>query len=253
MFIEERLQEIVNLLKQEGKVLVKDLSLRFNVSEGMIRKDLQRLEGEGKLKRTYGGAIVKRSLVHESSISTRKIENIDAKKKIAQKAFDLINMGDIIFLDISSINYILAEMIAKSNLKITVVTNMVDVSIFFSENTETKLICIGGIYDKKLGGIVGSAAIENILKYRVDKAFIGSCGVDISDHSVSNFDIEEGNTKKSIMTCGKTVYLIMENEKFNYDGAYKFANLSDLDGIITEGNPESNITKSLKENNIIVI
>ncbi|MDB2042238.1 DeoR family transcriptional regulator, partial [Clostridium perfringens] len=48
--MEERLEEILRILKKDGKVLVKDLSVRFNVTEGMIRKDLQKLEQEGLLK-----------------------------------------------------------------------------------------------------------------------------------------------------------------------------------------------------------
>ena len=60
MFMEERLNEILNIIKEEKKVLVKELSEKFNVSESMIRKDLQRLEKEGKVKRTYGGAILER-------------------------------------------------------------------------------------------------------------------------------------------------------------------------------------------------
>ena len=61
--MEERLEEILRILKKDGKVLVKDLSVRFNVNEGMIRKDLQKLEQEGLLKRTYGGAILERQTI----------------------------------------------------------------------------------------------------------------------------------------------------------------------------------------------
>lgn len=63
MFMEERLEEILRILKKDGKVLVKDLSVKFNVTEGMIRKDLQKLEQEGLLKRTYGGAILERQTI----------------------------------------------------------------------------------------------------------------------------------------------------------------------------------------------
>ena len=57
MFTEERHEHILNLLNNTGKVLVKDLSKEFNVSESMIRKDLQFLEKKNLLQRTYGGAI----------------------------------------------------------------------------------------------------------------------------------------------------------------------------------------------------
>ncbi|MCY6372806.1 DeoR/GlpR family DNA-binding transcription regulator [Clostridium ganghwense] len=253
MFAEERLEQILDLLRENGKVLVKDLSIKFNVSEPMIRKDLQRLEKEGKIKRTYGGAILERNLAHNTSISSRMIKNLDLKKKIAQKAFEFIEENDMIFLDISSINFLLAEMIAKSNKRLTILTNMVEITTHFKNNLNTDIICIGGTYSKKLGGVIGSAAIENISKYRVDKAFIGSCGVNLLDNTVSNFDMEEGNTKKAIMNSGKNIYLVMENEKFYFDGAYKFAHLKDIDAIVTEQTPNSKICEVLEKNRIDLI
>jgi len=253
MFAEERLQQILELLKKEGKVLVKDLSIKFSVTDGMIRKDLQRLEKEGKIKRTHGGAIFKRNIAETTSISNRMIKNLTSKKEIAKKAFECIEENDIIFLDISSINFILAEVIAKSNKAITLLTNMVELTSFFKDTSTVTVICIGGIYNKKLGGVVGSEAIESILKYRVTKAFIGSCGVNILDQSISNFDLEEGHTKKAIISAAKTTYVLMENEKFYYDGTYKFAHLKDIDGIITQETPDFEICEIIKKHHLCLI
>ncbi|PWX63686.1 DeoR/GlpR transcriptional regulator, partial [Clostridium perfringens] len=79
MFMEERLEEILRILKKNGKVLVKDLSVKFNVTEGMIRKDLQKLEQEGLLKRTYGGAILERQAIHDDNIRPRLMKNLGEK------------------------------------------------------------------------------------------------------------------------------------------------------------------------------
>ena len=79
MFMEERLEEILKILKRDGKVLVKDLSIKFNVTEGMIRKDLQKLEQEGLLKRTYGGAILERQTIHDDNIMPRLMKKLDEK------------------------------------------------------------------------------------------------------------------------------------------------------------------------------
>lgn len=250
MFAEERLQQIVELLKKDGKVFVKDLSIKFNVTDGMIRKDLQRLEKEGKIKRTHGGAILKRNMAENTSISNRMIKNLSFKKTIAEKAFALIEENDIIFLDISSINFILAEIIAKSNKTVTLLTNMVELTSFFKDTSTVTVICIGGIYNKKLGGVVGSEAIESIGKYRVNKAFIGSCGVNLQDQSISNFDLEEGHTKKAIIAAAKNTYIVMENEKFYYDGTYRFAYLRDIDGIITQEPPALEINEYMKKHHL---
>jgi DeoR/GlpR family transcriptional regulator of sugar metabolism len=250
MFAEERLQQILELLKKDGKVFVKDLSIKFSVTDGMIRKDLQRLEKEGRIKRTHGGAILKRNIAETTSISNRMIKNLTSKKEIAKKAFALIEENDIIFLDISSINFILAEVIAKSSKAVTLLTNMVELTSFFKDTSTVTVICIGGIYNKKLGGVVGSEAIESIAKYRVNKAFIGSCGVNLQDQSISNFDLEEGHTKKAIIAAAKSTYIVMENEKFYYDGTYRFAYLKDIDGIITQEAPALEIDEFIKKHHL---
>ncbi|MBK1809099.1 DeoR/GlpR transcriptional regulator [Clostridium sp. YIM B02505] len=253
MFAEERLNEIIELLSKDGKVLVKDLSIRFNVTEGMIRKDLQKLEKDGAIKRTYGGAILKRNIAESTSISNRLIKNLESKRIIAEKAFDLIEENDTIFLDVSSINFVLAELIASSTKKFTVITNMVEITSVFNDSSNVNIICIGGTYNKSLGGIIGSEAIESIKRYRVNKAFMGSCGINLSDRTISNFDLEEGNTKKAIMSSARTVYTLIENEKFNMDGTYKFADLDDIDCIITEEKPVSKIYEEIKKLNIKLI
>lgn len=250
MFIDERHTQIVNMLNEEGRVYVKELSKKFNISESMVRKDLQKLEKDGELKRTYGGAIQNRKKAENTSIETRLVKNSYIKSQIAEKMCHEIKKNDIIFLDISSINYLVAKLIARKNMKVTIITNMIEIACFFGEDSNIDLICIGGTYNKRLGGVIGSIAIERISKYRVDKAFIGSCGVNVYEKNISNFNLEEGSTKKAIIKCAKKVYVVIENEKFEFDGSYKFAELMDIDVFITEETPDKQIKNAIEESNI---
>jgi DeoR/GlpR family transcriptional regulator of sugar metabolism len=247
MFVEERLDKILHKLNKDGKILVKDLSKDFKVTEDCIRKDLKNLEKKGLIKRTYGGAVLIRNLAHNTPVVTRKTKDLDAKYNIAKKAFKLIEEKDNIFLDISTTNILLAELIAKSNMRITVITNMFDIVNKFASNSNVTVISIGGVYNSDLNGFVGSSAIESIVKFRVDKAFIGSCGVNLYDKSITTFQMEDGNTKTAIINGAKKVYVVMENKKFYTDGNYKFAEIYDIDGIVVDDVPDENVIKSLEE------
>lgn len=253
LFANERLEEIVKTLNIEGKVVVKDLSAKFNVTEDCIRKDLKVLENEKLLKRTYGGAVPIRKTALNVTIDKRITVNTKSKELIASKAFELIEDNETIFLDISTTNIILARLLASSFKNITVITNMVDIVSSFSECSHSKVICCGGVYNNKIDGFTGSVTIESIQKYKVDKAFIGSCGVNIFDKSVTTFDAEDGNTKKAIMSSGKQVYLVMDNSKFYFDGIYKFASLYDISTIITEGTPSEDICGVLSKTSTEII
>lgn len=253
MFAEERVEKIIELLNEKEKVVVKELSKSFNVTEDCIRKDLKALEKQGIIKRTYGGGVLCRKSAPHNDILSRKNINLEDKMKIAEKAFELIQPRETIFLDISSTNILIAEKIAKGNKKLVVITNMIDVFRTFSKCEHVDVIGTGGVFNKELNGFVGSTAIESISNHKVNRAFIGSCGVNMFDKSVTTFDVEDGNTKKAIINSGKKVYLVMESKKFYYDGTYKFADIDDVDAIIVDEKPDEKICRELEKMNIELI
>lgn len=253
LFAKERYNAILDILNQEGKVVVKDLSAKFNVTEDCIRKDLRYLENNNFLKRTYGGAIPIRQSAHYNKISDRRQANIKEKLVIAKKAFDLIEEDETIFLDISTTNILLAELLSKSDKKVTVMTNMIDIISILNMENNIKVISTGGVLSKDLNGYACSAAIDVISNYKFNKAFIGSCGVDLYDNSVTTFEVEDGNTKKAIISNSKVVYLVMDNSKFYFGGTYKFAHFEDIDVIITDKVPSDQIIGIMKKNDVDVI
>ena len=234
MFLDERLEKILEILKKEKKVKVTDLAEKFDVSEVIIRKNLKRLEQEGKLKRTHGGAISLRELVHTSTLEERIINRTRPKEIIARKIVNNIENGEAIFFDITSINYIAAEYLSASEKEITLITNMPGITTCFNKNSKINIIMIGGEYNKEIGGNVGSEAINYIKKYNVDKSFIGSAGIDLEAGKVMNFEANDGNTKQEIMKISKKKFLATEYRKIGVLGNYKFCNLMDFDAIISE-------------------
>lgn len=255
MFAEERLEKIIDILYRDGKVVVKDLSKQFGISQDAIRKDLKVLEKKGFIERTYGGAILRNQIPRLTRVEERLKEDVEEKRIIAEKILGLLKDGDTIFLDISSINILLAEMLSQSRLNITVISNCINVIYILSkaQNRNITLIVPEGIYDRDAGGFTGSSTIESIKKFRAQKVFIGSCGVDIKDRKISTFNMEDGNTKKAIMDIGKEVFLVMENKKFFYDGIFRFADIEDIDTIITEKKPNDEILQTLKKQGIQII
>jgi len=234
LFLEERYEKIIELLEKKGRVTVKELSQTFNVTEDCIRKDLRELENRGNLKRVYGGAMIQRNHSDIKPLDERKNINIDAKRSAALRAVDLIEEGDIIFLDVSTTNLEMAKILNKMDIKVTVVSNMLEIILELRKNPTIRTISIGGEFNKEVGAIVGAAANRYISEFTFDKAFIGVCGVNMDTGNISTLDLEDGNTKKTIIKCSNKSYVLMENEKFNYDEFFKFASITDISSIITE-------------------
>lgn len=251
--MEERLEDILEMIKKDGKVRVKELSEKFKVSEDMIRKDLSKLEKEGNIKRTYGGAILERKIIHNDNTTSRIISNIEEKEKIAKLVMDEIQENDVIFMDISSTNYTIATMMTGFKKNITLITNMNRIAMEFDSMPNIDIIQLGGIYNKRIGGTMGAFTVEEIKKFKIDKAFIGVGGINIEDNFVSNFNLDEVSTKEAIIKMSKKKYLITINEKFYSDGSYKFCELDDIDYIITDKRPEEDIIDGLAKHNVKVI
>lgn len=253
MFAQERRLEILKILMDKTKVKVKELSLVFDVSEVIIRKDLKLLEEEGKLERTHGGAILKKEIPADISLNHRKVTNLGGKKKITNKLYKIIEEGEIIFLDSSSTNLMLAEKLAESPKKITVVTNMLDIMKCLDGVDKIELIGIGGTYYSVLGTFLGGLALDSVLKINTQKLFLGGAGIDVQKGNISIFDSNEVSLKKAMIQMASKVYFVCEKDKFYSYGIYNFGTIDDLDVIVVDEKPEKQFEEKLRENGVGII
>ena len=228
MFVDERQELIKQMLQEKQRVSVKDLSIYFNCSEDLIRKDLATIEKSGLCKRVYGGAILNRKDLHKNLVQDRIFENKTAKELIARKAYALLENGDTIYLDVSTTNIILASMINNGNKEITIVTSMFDI-IKNIKNWQYKVIFIGGEVVESGDSCNGIITTEQIRRYNFDKAFFGTVGINIKADSVQTYNVNDGLTKHLAMKQSKQNYLLFEKEKLALAGNYNYAKLSEFD------------------------
>ena len=255
MFVEERHQEILHLLRKNKKVKVKELSKQFEVTEDCIRKDLAAMEAANLLKRTYGGAVLPDMMHpgHSNIVSTRKDKNIKEKQQIAKKAVKLICPGDMIFLDTSTINIELAKEIQKRELEITVISCMLDIAHIFSDSKNVKFILLGGEFNRSQNGFLGELTIQIMKKFRFDACFMGVVGVNVEKNEVMTYVPEDGIMKHHAMQRSRRRYLMMENRKFEFEANYVYATFEDVDGILCEKQPSKEISEKLKEYQVEII
>ena len=253
MFLEERQEAILNLLSRDGKVRVKDLSEMFNVTEDCIRKDLGALEKQGKLKRTYGGAVVRRENLHMLEVSKHRNTDVEAKRRIAQAAVKLIHEKDMVFLDISTSNLAIAELLVKTDREMTVVTNMIDILVVLARNPKIRLVFAGGKINKSRDGFWGGMTLDFISRLKPDIAFVGAVGVDVKENSVSTYDIEDGINKAAIVRVSKRAYVVAEARKLSSDGNYNYTSLDTLSGLITDSKPAEDICEAAEDYGVEII
>ena len=253
MFLEERQAKILELLTENGKVLVKELAEMFNVTEDSIRKDLSALEMEGQLKRTYGGAVPIKEKLQITEAQKRRISDVEAKRKIASAAVKIISSNDLIFLDASTISIAIAEILEKRESPYKIITNMVDVLVMLARNPKIDIIFAGGQINKSRDGFCDGLNIEFMSKFRPDISFVGVVGVDVAKNSLSSNDVNSGLHKAKILSVSKNSYIIAESRKFGVEARYTFSTLENVRGIITETKPAEGILKVSQDLNLEII
>lgn len=246
----ERHQQIIAKLNIEGQVFVKELAAYFNVTEDCIRKDLTYLEKEGKLKRVHGGAIGGRVNLHRMNVSERVDLHSEEKKIIASIAVSMLQEGYVIFLDISTISLEIAKMIFEKNIHLTIVTNMIDIMQLYRQESNVRLIFLGGDFNQAHDGFVGTITNSLIRNYRFDLSFIGVVGIDLQHNAISTYETNDGLTKKEVIRSSKQSYMIGESAKLNQDGNYIFASLDDFTGYICEKTLDEESIQIFKKHHI---
>lgn len=239
MFTSERHQDIINCLQLEGRVKVKTLSERYDVSEDCIRKDLKLLEQKGYCERVYGGAVVKEQETYRNVFQRQNLD-IEDKKELAKKIYDCIQDGETIYLDVSTTNLIVADLLANGDKRCIIVSNMLDILQILAKNPSLTVIGTGGNVNLELSGFIGAATIQLISRHNFDRCFIGTTGIDIKNKKITTFDLDDGLVKEQVLKNSKKRYLIMENHKFEMVGTYKFANIDVIDYVITNDSLSNN-------------
>jgi len=247
MFLEERQAEIEKQLMRDGKVTVHELSKQFGVTEDCIRKDLGTLEKQGLLKRTYGGAVPVREVFGIQEVVKRRNTDVNAKRRLARAALDLIKENDMVFLDISTSNIALAELLVKTDIELTVVTNMIDIVAVLARNPRIRVACTGGLLNKSRDGFWGGPAVDYVRRLKPDIAFVGAVGVDVEGNAVASYDIDDGINKAAIINASKKAYVVAEKRKFGPEGNYNYIELDKLDGIVTDALPSDEVCRKLLE------
>ncbi|WP_050636040.1 DeoR/GlpR family DNA-binding transcription regulator [Candidatus Stoquefichus sp. SB1] len=253
MFAQERQESIVNQVNMEGSVRVKDLSVKFAVTEDCIRKDLAILEKKGLLKKAYGGAVSIRQNPHMYNSEERKNTPNDERVMIAQKAMTLIREQDTIFLDVSLTSLEIAKLLRESSLQITVMTNMIEVLNILNQCSHISIIFIGGQLNQERDGFWGSLSVEMVKSFKLDKAFLGVVGVDTVTGELSTYHVEDGFMKAAIIQQTQMNYLLCEERKLKEDGSYVFASLNDVSGLILSKDVHTKMKATLEDYGLVII
>lgn len=247
----ERRQLIMDKIKQDKKVYVSELSQLFRVTEETVRRDLEKLEGDNLLRRSYGGAVLNEQKASEDlSFLKRSTINSETKEYIAQKAQDLISDGDTIMVDSSTTCLALLHHLQKHK-DITIITNSIRLAYDFS-TAPFRIISTGGSLRSNSMALTGSATCTALERYYADIALISCKGIH-KQRGVMESNEEESVVKQIMLAQAKKSLLLIDSSKFDKTAFVKTCELSAIDTLVTDKRPEDSWLETLTQKQVELI
>lgn len=247
----ERRNEILAILQAEHKVVVNDLSQRYQVTEETIRRDLEKLENEGLAKKTYGGAVLNESFNIDLPYTVRKKANVDSKQQIASLIVSMIEDGDHIMLDASSTALFVAKRM-KDKKNMTVITNSVEILLELSDRIGWKILSTGGRLKEGGLALVGYQAERMISTFHVDYAIFSCKGIDV-EHGLTDANESDAQIKKMVSKAAKKKILAVDHSKFDKISFTQVCELSEIDMVVTDEEPDERWKQIFAEAGIEVV
>lgn len=233
MFIEERQQEIANIIKAEGKITVSEITEKYGISDESARRDLRMLEQKGICKRTHGGAITAAqvSVLPPRDRDFESMPVFDNYRAIAKKAVELINEHDIVYLTGGSFGYIMSSMLPR-DFHFTVVVNSVDIGKALRSYDNLDVYLVGG-HMRKSGSTVDSLAVRFVSQIHFDLCFITGGGL-TADFGFSNGTDETAAFQRTVIANSRRKYLLLPGSKIGVDSFIKVSDADVFDTVITD-------------------
>ncbi|MEF3302038.1 DeoR/GlpR family DNA-binding transcription regulator [Paenibacillus sp. GYB003] len=234
----ERQNDIWSEIQRDGEVKISELKERYAVTDMTIRRDLEKLEALGLVRRTFGGAI---PVTLDVSLKERDTVHTDEKARIGKAAAALVGPNEAVFIDGGTTTLQVAKHLAPDS-SVTVVTNALNVAaVLLDKGVHT--IVAGGTLLEKTGSMIGPIAVATLGSMAFDHIFLGATGI-TAEHGFSNSNSFEAELKRHAIKRAARVAIVADASKFGERYLHSFAALSEAHVVVTDREPPSPIAEA---------
>lgn len=242
----QRIHEIESYVKRQGAASLNELCEAFDVSKNTIRRDTNYLIKKGLFEKVYGGVVLKEdNLV---SFENRQIKNQEEKRLIGKEAAKLIEEDDLIYVDSGTTTKYLMEFVPP-DMSFTVVTNNLDVINTAAQLENIQLLVVGSKYKRKTRSFIEMQNHQILQNFNINKAFMAATGLTLQN-GLTNSDMLETQIKKVICEKASQIYVMVDASKFGNSTLLTYAQLDEIDAIISGGAISKEYLSYFKQQNI---
>jgi DeoR/GlpR family transcriptional regulator of sugar metabolism len=240
----ERRQNLLELMRKQPGLSVREFADILNVSQGTVRNDLNALAEQKLITRVRGGGTVTQDLSfsNTSGFSLRTSLNEATKRAIGREAAKLVSTGDAILLDASTTVYHMAQFLLNKN-HLRVVTNGIEVGRLLAKNPTNTVMLVGGMLKAGSQSVLGPWS-EHFLKDLCTKTAFVSCSGFTPEGGMTEIDVFEAQFRIHSIGATTQVIALIDSSKFGKVDLSTSLRVNQITHLYTdEGLSESWITR----------
>lgn len=230
---DDRLEKLAAMLVGQSHVRLSAVAADLNVSEMTIRRDV--MESGGRFACLGGHVIGAQNDAAGDYVLEQEVDHHAAAKTAAcAKAVALIEDDDTIFIDCGTTMPRLAALIPR-DLRLTAVCYSLNVAEILSRRENTRLIVLGGLFHPGAASFSGDAALAELKRLNINKAFISAGGVH-EERGVTCSHFHEVPVKQAAIARAVESHLVVDASKFGKVRAAHFAEVAAFTSIVSDKN-----------------
>lgn len=243
MYAEERQQEILRRARAAGRVDVVTLAAELDVTTETIRRDLTSLERAGVLRRVHGGAIPVERLGFEPALAARDEVMTAEKERIAKAALAELPEDGSVIIDAGTTTGRLVQVL-PADRELTVVVNSPPLATVLAARANLHVIVLGGRLRGNTLATVDDWALRPLAHLNVDVAFMGTNGCSLI-RGLTTPDPAEAAIKRAMVKAAQRSVLLADHTKFSNTYLATFAELSEIDVVISDTGLDAGLAADL--------
>ncbi len=230
----KRMRKILDILSQEGTVKTEELSSKVGASITTLRRDLSVLQRLGYIVKGYGFVtLLGGNPAENGSFMKRLSMNREEKEKIAMKAINYVNEGDVIFLDESTTCYVFAQALVRRFKKLHIITNAIHTLLVLAQSPGFLVESTGGSLLSHFDSLVGPKAESNLKGIYAQKFFF-SCKALKQDEGTFELNPFSASIKRIMLANSEENYLLVDHTKIGSVSPFFCIDISDIRHVITD-------------------
>ena len=247
MLAAQRQKLIVDEIRREGGVRVRELTGLLEVSEMTIRRDIDVLASAGLVDKVHGGATVRGGLsAEEPGFEAKSHRQLGEKEAIARAASKLVEPGQAIGLSAGTTTWRLAHHLA-SVPDLTVVTNSIQVAdvLHRASRPDLTVVLTGGVRTPS-DALVGPVALNAVRSLHLDVLFLGVHGIS-ADAGLTTPNLLEAETDRAFVAASGRLVVVADHVKWGVRGLSRIAGLDEVDVLVSDHGLTSSARAEIKE------